>query len=128
MQCSSSSWAANLDGANEIDGGWIEGHWVQIGYQLAGTVAGVAYSFVMTCLIAFVLNLIPGLSLRVSPEEEELGLDDVQCGEFAYDYVEVTRHVSDILPGQDPHASAYASAPSAHSSDPEKGAPTAAAS
>jgi Amt family ammonium transporter len=42
------------------------------------------------------MNFIPGLSLRVSPEEEELGLDDCQLGEFAYDYVELTRHVSDV--------------------------------
>jgi Amt family ammonium transporter len=41
------------------------------------------------------MNLIPGLSLRVTPEEEELGLDDCQLGEFAYDYVELTRHMAD---------------------------------
>lgn len=76
----------------------------------------------MTSLICFLLNLIPGLSLRVTAEEEELGLDDVQCGEFAYDYVEVTRHVSDILSGQEPTTGV----PSAHSSEPEKAAPTSA--
>jgi ammonium transporter, Amt family len=75
----------------------------------------------MTSLICFLLNLVPGLSLRVSAEEEELGLDDVQCGEFAYDYVELTRHVSDILPGQDPTVGV----PSAHSSEQtEKVAPS----
>ncbi|ROT34500.1 ammonium transporter 1 [Sodiomyces alkalinus F11] len=115
------SWEANLDGGSEIDGGWIEGHFVQLGYQLAGTVAGVAWSFVMTCLILFVLNLIPGLSLRVSPEEEELGLDDVQCGEFAYDYVEVRRHVSDVITGEEP--ARVSRAASAHSTEPEKAAP-----
>lgn len=41
------------------------------------------------------MNLVPGLSLRVSTEEEELGLDDCQLGEFAYDYVEMTRHMAD---------------------------------
>jgi Amt family ammonium transporter len=41
------------------------------------------------------MNLIPGLSLRVPAEEEELGLDDGQLGEFAYDYVELTRHMAD---------------------------------
>jgi ammonium transporter, Amt family len=66
-----------------------------MGYQFAGTVAAFAWTFVLTCLILFLLNLIPGLSLRASPEEEELGMDDCQLGEFAYDYVEVTRHVSD---------------------------------
>ncbi|KAK5996147.1 Ammonium transporter 1 [Cladobotryum mycophilum] len=35
-----------------------------------------------------------GLSLRVSPEDEDAGVDDCQLGEFAYDYVELTRHVA----------------------------------
>ena len=41
------------------------------------------------------MNLIPGLSLRVSAEDEEIGCDDCQLGEFAYDYVELTRQVAD---------------------------------
>ena len=41
------------------------------------------------------MNLVPGLSLRVSAEDEAIGCDDCQLGEFAYDYVEMTRHVSD---------------------------------
>lgn len=41
------------------------------------------------------MNLVPGLSLRASPAEEEMGMDDFQLGEFAYDYVELTRHVAD---------------------------------
>lgn len=41
-----------------------------------------------------ILNLIPGLSLRVSPEDEIVGIDDAEIGEFAYDYVELTREVS----------------------------------
>lgn len=118
-----SSWEANLDGANEIPGGWLDGHFVQLGYQLAGTVAGVAWSFFLTCLILFVLNLIPGLSLRITPDEEELGLDDVQCGEFAYDYVEVRRHVSDVINGEEP--STTSGAASAHSAELEKPEPRA---
>lgn len=68
-----------------------------MGYQIAGTVAAFAWSFTLTCLILFLLNLVPGLSLRATPEEEELGMDDVQLGEFAYDYVELTRHLSDTV-------------------------------
>lgn len=66
-----------------------------MGYQLAGTCAAFAWSFGLTCLILFLINLVPGLSLRASPEDEELGMDDVQLGEFAYDYVEITRHLTD---------------------------------
>lgn len=76
-------------------------NWVQLGYQLADSVAGFSYSFVMTCVILFLMNLVPGLSLRASAEDEDIGLDDAQLGEFAYDYVELSRHVNDILPGED---------------------------
>lgn len=91
---------AHLDGSTEIAGGWINQNYVQLGYQLADSVAGFSYSFVMTCIILFLMNLVPGLSLRVSPEEEELGLDDGQLGEFAYDYVELRRQPTDSLPAE----------------------------
>jgi Amt family ammonium transporter len=84
---------AHLDGFSEIPGGWLNHHWVQLGYQLADSVSGGIYSFGGTCIILFVMNLIPGLSLRVSEEAEILGIDDAEIGEFAYDYVELTREV-----------------------------------
>lgn len=86
---------ASLDGGTYAPIGWIQHNWIQLGYQLAGICAAFSWSFVLTCIILFLMNLVPGLSLRVSPEEEELGLDDCQLGEFAYDYVEMTRHVAD---------------------------------
>lgn len=52
------------------------------------------------------MNLIPGLSLRVSADEESAGLDDGQLGEFAYDYVELSRHVTDLIgASEDGHSS-----------------------
>ena len=84
---------AHLDGFSVISGGWLNHHWVQLGYQLADSVSGGVYSFGGTCLILFVMNLIPGLSLRASEEAEILGIDDAEIGEFAYDYVELTREV-----------------------------------
>jgi Amt family ammonium transporter len=92
-----SSWIAKLDGVEWDALGWIEHNWIQMGYQFAGTVAAFSWTFVLTCIILFLLNLVPGLSLRATPEEEELGMDDVQLGEFAYDYVELTRHLSDTV-------------------------------
>ena len=46
------------------------------------------------------MNLIPGLRLRSTLEEEEMGLDDGQLGEFAYDFVEVRRNVDELLGGE----------------------------
>jgi Amt family ammonium transporter len=59
------------------------------------------YSFFGTCIILFIMNLIPGLSLRANEEEEALGMDDAQLGEFAYDYVELRREPSDVIVGEE---------------------------
>ncbi|OTB08797.1 hypothetical protein M426DRAFT_18867 [Hypoxylon sp. CI-4A] len=84
---------AHLDGYTHIAGGWINHHWIQLAYQLADSICGGLYSFGGTCIILFLLNLIPGLQLRASEHSEILGIDDAEIGEFAYDYVELTREV-----------------------------------
>jgi ammonia channel protein AmtB len=81
--CSFSDYIAHLDGVTEIDGGWINHNYIQLGYQLADSVSGFAYSFFGTCIILFVMNLIPGLSLRAPEEDEIMGIDDAEIGEFA---------------------------------------------
>jgi Amt family ammonium transporter len=47
------------------------------------------------------MNMTPGLSLRASAAEEEMGLDDAQLGEFAYDYVELRRDTAALIVGED---------------------------
>ncbi|KAI1859768.1 hypothetical protein JX265_010217 [Neoarthrinium moseri] len=84
---------AHLDNVQVINGGWLDQNWIQLGYQLADSVAGGTYSFVGTTLILFIINLIPGLRLRANEDAEILGIDDAEIGEFAYDYVELTREV-----------------------------------
>lgn len=56
---------------------------MQLGYQLADSVSGMAYSFFGSCIILFIINLIPGLSLRAPEEDEIMGIDDAEIGEFA---------------------------------------------
>jgi Amt family ammonium transporter len=82
-----------LDGVNTgiIVGGWLNGAYKQLYIQIAYIVACTAYSFVMSAIIAYAINFVPGLKLRASEEAELLGMDDDQLGEFAYDYVEVRR-------------------------------------
>lgn len=77
---------AALDGT-QIDGGWMNHNWVQVGYQFADATAGAAWSFCITYLILFIMDKIPGLSLRVSPEVELQGLDAAELGETAYYHV-----------------------------------------
>ncbi|TDL17525.1 ammonium transporter [Rickenella mellea] len=78
---------AGFDGTTVIPGGWLDRHWVQLGIQLADSVSGMSYSFVMTSAIVWTMHYIPGLSLRSNEETEILGVDDAEMGEFAYDYV-----------------------------------------
>ncbi|RMZ88028.1 hypothetical protein DV736_g4746, partial [Chaetothyriales sp. CBS 134916] len=72
-------------------GGWPIGNYRQFYIQLAYILACTGYSFVMSAILAYIVNYIPGLHLRASEEAELLGMDDDQLGEFAYDYVEVRR-------------------------------------
>ena len=59
--------------------------------QIAYIAASIGYTAAVTAIICFVLGYIPGMKLRISEEAEELGMDEDQIGEFAYDYVEVRR-------------------------------------
>jgi Amt family ammonium transporter len=88
-----------LDGvSSSIEGGWLDHNWKQMYKQIAYIVAVCAYSFVMTAILAHLVNLVPGLTLRATAEDERLGMDDAQIGEFANDYVEVRRDFTDWTP------------------------------
>ncbi|KAJ8519248.1 hypothetical protein ONZ45_g3797 [Pleurotus djamor] len=78
---------AGADGITIIPGGWLDHHYIQLGYQVADSAAGLGYSFVMTTIILWIMHYIPGLRLRVDEETEIVGIDDSENGEFAYDYV-----------------------------------------
>ncbi|CAG7732041.1 unnamed protein product, partial [Allacma fusca] len=71
----------------EIEGGWLDGNWAQVGYQAVDTVAGVGWSFIVTFVILYGMNKIPGLSLRVKIEKERVGLDQTELGMGAYEHV-----------------------------------------
>ncbi len=69
--------AINAAGAN----GLLFGNPGQLWVQIVAVVASLAYAFLMTLLI---LRLLKPLGLRVSPEEEEEGLDLATHGEEGY--------------------------------------------
>ena len=64
--------------------GAIEGNSGQVVTQVVAVLATMAYSFVATLVILKVLDLIPGLGLRVSGDEEDQGLDLSAHGERAF--------------------------------------------
>lgn len=105
---------AALDGSTEIDGGWMNHNWIQLGHQLADCTAGAAWSFCVTYVILFIMDHVPGLSLRVDPEVELQGLDAAEIGEMAYYHVDkivtvdphsgeqkvVSEHIREVLQQQ----------------------------
>ena len=64
--------------------GAIDGNVGQLGTQALAVVATMAYAFVATLVILKVLDIIPGLGLRVSPAAEDAGLDIAAHGERAF--------------------------------------------
>ncbi|KAF2435339.1 Rh-like protein/ammonium transporter [Tothia fuscella] len=68
-----------------------------INYINGDSVSSGVYSFFRTCLILACLDFLGKyfsvLKLRASEEEEILSIDDIKIGEFAYDYVELSREV-----------------------------------
>ncbi|KAG1455716.1 hypothetical protein G6F46_001694 [Rhizopus delemar] len=76
---------AALDGSTAILGGWMNRNWIQVGLQLVDVLVVAAWSFIVTYGILFLMNLIPGLSVRVDSESEIQGLDVAEIGEIAYD-------------------------------------------
>lgn len=69
-----------LDGVNTaIPGGWLDRNWKQLYMQVAYIVAVTAYTFVVTAALAKALDLV-GLRLRITPEDERLGMDEVEVG------------------------------------------------
>jgi Amt family ammonium transporter len=100
---------AALDGTSKISGGWLDGHFIQLGYQLADTVAVFGYTFATTCAILAIMNRIPGLHLRADEQAELIGMDDAELGEFAYDFVERARDHTHVVVLEGEQISAAAS-------------------
>ncbi|CUM67707.1 uncharacterized protein PRCAT00005410001 [Priceomyces carsonii] len=83
------------DGVTDHQGGWLDHNYKQLYIQIVYILATAAYSGGVTALLCLVINFIPGLQLRVDYNAEEMGIDEDQIGEFAYDYVEVRRDFLD---------------------------------
>ncbi|KAG5729792.1 Ammonium transporter MEP3 [Termitomyces sp. T112] len=86
----------SLDGVNlSTPGGWVNHNWKQLYIQFAYVCATCAYSFVVTAILAKAVDSIPGLRLRNTPEAEKRGMDEIEIGEFASDYIEIRRDFTD---------------------------------
>ncbi|KAF9584513.1 hypothetical protein BGW38_006180 [Lunasporangiospora selenospora] len=68
-------------------GGVLDGNPHQLLVQLAAIGSVTAWSFVVTYAILYLMNLVPGLHLRLEDHEEEMGTDMAQMGETAYGFM-----------------------------------------
>jgi len=85
-----------LDGVNtSVRGGWVDHNWKQMYKQIAYICAVTGYAFVVSAILAKGVDLIPGLHLRNTLEAERLGMDEIEIGEFASDYIEIRRDYAD---------------------------------
>jgi ammonium transporter, Amt family len=66
-----------LDGSS-LNPGAIDGNGKQVYLQLAEIAAISGYSFVVSCILLYILKMIPGMKLRVEEEHEIIGLDKAQ--------------------------------------------------
>ncbi|KAK6456612.1 ammonia permease [Scheffersomyces xylosifermentans] len=80
----SSDGSTYADPSVRIEGGWMNRHWKQLGFQLAGSASIALWSFTVTAILLFVMDKIPQLRIRLHEDEEILGTDLAQIGEFAY--------------------------------------------
>ncbi|KAF9347987.1 hypothetical protein BGX26_000559 [Mortierella sp. AD094] len=78
---------------NVPHGGWLDGHYKQILVQMAAIGSVTAWSFVVTYIILYVMNKIPGLRLRLKDHEEEMGTDIAQMGESAYGFAPLLHNI-----------------------------------
>ena len=76
---------AALDGVTVIAGGWVNHHYIQLAYQLCNCVIGFVYAFLVTSLILWVMLPFRCLSLRIKPEDDDNGIDNLEIGLPAYD-------------------------------------------
>jgi Amt family ammonium transporter len=67
-----------------VNGLFYGGGVSQLGKQALGALAVLAYSFVVTAIIAYVIKVTMGL--RVSDEEEVTGIDEAEHAESAYEF------------------------------------------
>lgn len=83
----------------EIDGGFINHNWKQLYIQLAVSLCGAVFSFAGTLVILYAMQylskLVPLLSLRATPDEEDLGMDEVEIGEYAVSNLDAASFLSE---------------------------------
>jgi hypothetical protein len=61
-----------MSGDSSINGGWLDGNYMQIIYQLLSIVVVALWSFIFTFIILQVIDLLPFVRLKLTEKEEEM--------------------------------------------------------
>ena len=61
-----------MSGDSSINGGWLDGNYMQIVYQLLSIVVVALWSFIFTFIILQVIDLLPFVRLKLTEKEEEM--------------------------------------------------------
>ena len=78
-------WVMELDGGTYGPAGWLDGNFFRMLIHLCAVLTGGLWAFGVTFGIVKLMNLTP-LHLRVTEEEENLGIDFALLGEQAWDF------------------------------------------
>jgi Amt family ammonium transporter len=81
-----------------VTGLFYGGGWHQLGMQAIGAFSVMAYSFIVATIIAYAIKFT--LGLRASIEDEELGIDEAEHAETAYDFASVGSGSAPSMAGQ----------------------------
>lgn len=75
------SWVTGLDGYS-VGGGWPDHHWIQLGYQLAWIAATASWTVVISLILMFIIDHIPGCHFRAEEDDEIVGMDQAEAGKL----------------------------------------------
>jgi Amt family ammonium transporter len=89
---------ATADAPAAVKGLFYGGGFKQLGLQAIGAFSVMAYSFVLALVIAYIIKFTIGL--RATAEDEELGIDEAEHAETAYDFASVGGGTSLAMAGQ----------------------------
>ena len=78
---------ATAEAPAAVNGLFYGGGWHQLGMQAIGAFSVMTYSFTIAVIIALVIKFTIGM--RATAEDEELGIDEAEHAETAYDFASV---------------------------------------
>ena len=84
----------SLDGT-ATEGGWIDRHFIQLAYQLAGACAAAGWAFCLTFAIVKIMMWVAKCAKVSIVHDDQENIDDVELGECAHAFIEPNKVFSE---------------------------------